>query len=83
MRTSITISDETGRLAQQIAKRDFRENFSFVCELALKAYCEPRVTDPVEAELIAAGKELGADNALKLLSRELVRRTRKGARRAA
>lgn len=77
MRTTINIDDKIAGLGDKIAERDFRGNFSHLCEVALKEYCGPRIAEGPHAELIAAAEEVGIEQAVATLKRSA--RTRKTA----
>lgn len=74
MRTTISLDDKIAEIGQKLAKRDFRDNFSHLCEVALKDYCTPRIADSRNGELEAAAEDLGLDNAIAALKRELRKR---------
>lgn len=67
MRTTIKISDDVARIAGAVAERDFRGNFSHVCEVALKTYCEPRALDGVDAEVLSYARAVGTKRAIAAL----------------
>jgi metal-responsive CopG/Arc/MetJ family transcriptional regulator len=82
MRTSISIDDGVAELAEGIRKKEGRPSFSNVVEVALTEYCSARGGHDHSAEIAEAAKDLGHENALKLLTAAR-RKTRKHVRRAA
>lgn len=73
MRTTISLDDKIAALAETIAVRENR-NFSNLCEVALSAYCQPRMEDNSKEQVLAAAEEVGFDNAIQTLRRSARRK---------
>jgi predicted transcriptional regulator len=69
MRTSITLDDQVAELANRLAEKETRGNFSLICEKALAEYCGARLVDSDHTALIAAAQEVGGiDDAIRVLA---------------
>lgn len=82
MRLTLSIPEPTVQKLESLAKAEGRSVSNFTTRL-IEAHLADKGVVVNPSELIDLGAELGMPTAVKVLSRELVRRTRKGARRAA
>lgn len=81
MRTSVSIDDSVAGVAQAMADKEVRGNFSLLCEKALREYCASRgvtIEGGEEAELIEAAKGAGGIKAaLCILARHEAKKRRR------